>query len=187
MNIEERAAAMADNHKNYKDFSWMDRPSEGVWCLHYTHTRDSDRVERSNGAVIAAEMGKQSSDDVSLEHHTHFAVGWVDGVAVRIYDNEGKVTKAFEKLHQLLSKIEDYPILDEDGYSSLENDELAEEMSQCIKHVGRNFDEEITQEIIDKVDAWLQTNRSEAFYEERWSLKEKAVDEALTALGLTRS
>ena len=187
MNIEERAAAMADNHKNYKDFSWTDRPSEGVWCLHYTHTRDSDRVERSNGKAIAVEMLKESSDDVSLEHHTHFAVGWVDGVAVKVYGDDGAVTEAFQKLHELLEKIEEYPILDEDGYSSLENDELTEQMSQCIRHVGRNFEEKITQDIVDKVDAWIQANRSEAFYEERWSLKEKAVDEAMAAIGLTRS
>ena len=187
MNIEERAAAMANNYKLFKSFSWTDRPSEGVWCLHYTHNRDSGPLERSNGAVIAAEMGKQSSDDVSIEHHSHFAVGWVDGVAVKVYGDDGTVTKAFQKLHELLEKIEEYPILDEDVYSSLENDELTEQMSQCIRHVGRNFEEKITQDIVDKVDAWIQANRSEAFYEERWSLKEKAVDEAMEAIGLTRS
>ena len=187
MNIEERAESMANNHKLFKSFSWTDRPSEGVWCLHYTHTRDSDRVERSNGEAIAIEMLKESSDDVSLEHHTHFAVGWVDGVAVKVYGDDGKITEAFGKLHELLERIEDYPILDENAHAALESEELAEEFSEVIKDVGRRFEEQITEEVVNKVDSWIQVNKAEVFYEERYSVKEKAVEEALVAIGLTRS
>jgi len=86
-----------------------------------------------------------------------------------------------------VSQLEDYPILDEDRYSEVENDELAEDLRDCIETVMRgHFVEEFSDEVFTKVDRWIQKNDANVYYEESWSHKEPAVMRALTELGYTR-
>jgi len=56
---------------------------------------------------------------VNLEMHTHWACGYVNVAAIRMIGANGKPTKAGEKANELLARIEDYPLLDEDAYSAL--------------------------------------------------------------------
>ena len=41
------------------------------------------------------------------EHHNHWAVGWVDGYAIRVY-RDGKITEAFRTWHDLQARMNDY-------------------------------------------------------------------------------
>ena len=47
-----------------------------------------------------------------VEHHRSWLCGWIDGYAIRVYQN-GKITKAFRTYHELSSRLADYPVLDE--------------------------------------------------------------------------
>ena len=54
--------------------------------------------------------------DVVFESHSHWAVGHVDGMSLRVVKS-GQITEAFRQYHELASKLADYPLLDEEDYS----------------------------------------------------------------------
>lgn len=75
------------------------------------------------------------ADDVRSESHNHWAVGYVDGYAIRVYkplpigatgagDDERIITPAFMKWCELQDKLEDYPILDEELYDAEQQEEI---------------------------------------------------------------
>jgi hypothetical protein len=59
---------------------------------------------------------------VVFESHWHWAVGHVDGMSIRVY-RRGRITKAFKAYHELAQRMADYPVLDEEDYSSRESRE----------------------------------------------------------------
>jgi hypothetical protein len=119
--LEEAAREAVGNWMSFGDFSW-DRSSEledaDQFCLVYTQNRDSGLLDQSNAEAIADAM-KPFLDhgDVMEEHHNHWACGWVDGYAIRVY-RDGKITDAFRTYHDLQTRLSDYPVLDEDDYSN---------------------------------------------------------------------
>jgi len=118
--VEEAAKEAAGNWMEFDCFSW-DRSSEledaDQFCLVYTVNRDSGLLDQSNAEAIAEAMKPFLDRDVFEEHHTHWAVGWVDGYAIRVY-RRGKVTRAFRTWHNLQSRLAEYPLLDDDDYST---------------------------------------------------------------------
>ncbi|NBP03959.1 MAG: hypothetical protein EBU90_28450, partial [Proteobacteria bacterium] len=175
MKIEERAAEFVRNYEKFTAFGWT--PPEGEWGIHYTHNRDSERLERVNAEVFDREL--RDEEDVLFERHRHWAVGWVEGFAIRVYDDNGAITGAFRKFHDLMERLEEYPILDDDRYSEVENDELAQDLRECIDCVVRSkFDFDVSDDLVRKVDGWIQRNDANVYYEEGWQHKEPAVEKA---------
>jgi hypothetical protein len=124
--IEEFCKEMAGNHFKIADFCWdrrsdLDDPQN--WCLyHYVH-RDSGLVDQSNGHVIETKMRPfVARGTAHLEHFSHWAVGWIDAVAIKVYSKDGTPTKAVTVLFDLLQKLDDYPLLDETEYCNREYD-----------------------------------------------------------------
>ena len=118
--VEEAAKELAGNWQEFGDFSW-DRSNEledaDQYCLVYTHNRDSGLLDQSNAEAIAEAMKPFLDRDVFEEHHTHWAVGWIDGYAIRVYHRR-KITRGFRTWFDLQQRLADYPVLDEDDYSS---------------------------------------------------------------------
>ena len=73
------------------------------------------------------------------EHHTHWAVGWVDGYAIRVY-RRGRITKAFRTCHDLQSRLADYPVLDEDDYSNRVYEATLENIADAAWRLKREYD-----------------------------------------------
>jgi len=117
--VEEAAEELVGNWMEFDSFSW-DRSNEidaDQFCLVYTVNRDSGLLDQSNAEAIAEAMKPFLDRDVMEEHHNHWACGWVDGYAIRVY-RRGRITKAFRTSHELSLRLADYPILDEDDYSN---------------------------------------------------------------------
>jgi hypothetical protein len=121
--LEEAAKETVGNWMAFDCFSW-DRSHEledaDQYCLVYTHNRDSELAEQSNAEAIHRAMAPfldRKLCDVYEEHHVHWAVGWVDGFAIRVY-RRGRITKAFRTYYNLQQRLADYPLLDEDDYST---------------------------------------------------------------------
>jgi hypothetical protein len=116
--VEEAAEELVGNWMEFDSFSW-DRSNEidDQFCLVYTVNRDSGLLDQSNAEAIAEAMKPFLDRDVMEEHHNHWACGWVDGYAIRVY-RRGRITKAFRTYHELSLRLADYPILDEDDYSN---------------------------------------------------------------------
>ncbi len=92
---EDYAKKLANNHVDFKSFGWHDAPEDrSNWCVIYTHHRDSGIIEESNAAAIKKllkpflEVEDEEKLDIHEEHHGHFAVGWVDGYAIRVYERQ---------------------------------------------------------------------------------------------------
>lgn len=61
-------------------------------------------------------------EDGTVEEYTVGRSGrtWLRGLAVTVYDDDGGITPAFAAAVEILDRLEDYPLLDEDLFSELE-------------------------------------------------------------------
>lgn len=118
--IDHAAKELAGNHRRFESFGWYDRPEDDEkWAIVYTHNRDSDLVDLSNAGVIDSKLSKYPDDAVS-ERHNHWACGWIDGYAIRVYDAKGEITPAFRACWELACAIAEYPVLDDSDHSERE-------------------------------------------------------------------
>src|SRR5215831_551340 len=120
--IAKLAANAAGNWKRFESFGWYDRPDDAdAWTIVYTSHRDSDLLTRSNADAIAKIMAPYVARGWATEEsHGHWAVGHVDGYAIRVYRPDGKVSRAFKAWCAIQARLEDYPVLDDDDYSRRE-------------------------------------------------------------------
>lgn len=77
-------------------------------------SRDSSALERSNFECGLKALGGES-DSVLVVRERHWAVGWVEWIAIH-EDNAEAILAADE----ILSALSDYPVLDESHFSELE-------------------------------------------------------------------
>ena len=157
--VDSCAKEMAGNHRHFDSFAWHDRPDESeIWAVIYTHQRDSGLLDQSNADAIAKELEpftEGDSPDVVSERHSHWAVGWVEGYAIRVYRQEHipsdgfadggefyseeeclEITDAFKAYCALQASLQDYPVLDEEDYSRREYEATIENIqSEGRRHV----------------------------------------------------
>ena len=129
--VQSAALELANNHSRFDSFGWHCPPDDAEnWTIVYTRHRDSGLLDQSNADAIAAEIEPfMETGDVRPEHHGHWAVGWVDGYAIRVFDNDDEVTEAFQVWCYLQERLGDYSALDESDYSKREYDAAIEAIS----------------------------------------------------------
>lgn len=106
--------------RDYFGAEWPDYYSAGVG-----RSRDSDCLEESNFDAMLAELGGES-DTVHVVRESHWAVGWVEWIA--IHESDEKALRAADRLRQ---NLDDYPILDEEDHSRREWEECERVWSDC--------------------------------------------------------
>jgi hypothetical protein len=132
IDYEKTAKESAGNWMKFDSFGWHDQPKDAEkWAIFYTHNRDSGVLEQSNADAIKKEMDKFDERTVIEQHHGHWAVGWVDGYAIKCFTNKGEVTKAFKAWCDLAAALESYPVLDEEDFSRREQEEADEVWRDC--------------------------------------------------------
>lgn len=106
------------NWKKADSFVWYGAPEDAEeYALYYTSNRDTaDLIELSNEKVINDAL--DGLEGAIAEHHSHWACGYVDGWAVKFG------SPAWDKLAELLAAMEDYPILDEEVYDELRQEQI---------------------------------------------------------------
>ncbi|MER9833394.1 hypothetical protein NKJ28_00255 [Mesorhizobium sp. M0145] len=77
-------------------------------------SRDSDSLERSNFECMLKALGGES-ETVRVIRESHWAVGWVEWVAIHETDDA-----ALETADEIKAALEDYPVVDESHWSDLE-------------------------------------------------------------------
>lgn len=186
--VEDYEKKLKGNWRKFDSFCWFDEPDAAEsWCIYYTHNRDSGLVAESNASVIDKALDPLTMcgerEDARRESHHHWAVGHVDGWAVRVRTPEGELTPAFLELVGLLVSLEDYPILDESDYSDREYQAAIMAIGQQCRY------EEFKGEQCPEIFAWLWDNEQselenkddQGAYPSR-----EAVERAATALGFMR-
>ena len=162
---EEAAVEAAGNWKRFDSFAWF-RKSElekaDDYGIFYTHHRDSGLLDQSNALVIRKALepfSEGNSPDVVFESHSHFAVGHIDGFSLRVFKN-GEITEAFRAYHDLVVRMDEYPILDEQDYSQRELDAAYENIPLSAGNLADDFD--LPDDWVDQTYSWLSEHRENA-------------------------
>jgi len=187
--IEDAAEEAAGNWRKFQSFAWHAKPDEpDDWAIFYTHNRDSSLADESNAAVFKKTLQPfldEDEPDVVSERHSHWACGWVEGYAIRVYDAEGEVTKAFAAYAELALALQEYPILDESDYSEREFEAALKNIEDIGYSIAR--DELSAEEWAPQVWDWLWNNDQGELEntdgDGAWP-SESSVRTALEALGL---
>lgn len=89
-----------------------------LWPNYYSsgfgRSRDSDYLEESNFVTALKAIGGES-ETVTVVRESHWAVGWVEWIAIH-QDDEAALRTADE----LRERYNDYPVLDENDFSERE-------------------------------------------------------------------
>lgn len=121
----------------YIGAEWPDYYSAGVG-----QSRDSRPLERANfDAMLKALGGERNHPTVEdpedegaalslvrIVRENHWAVGWVEWIA--IHESQ---TEILETANRIMEKLEDYPVIDEDLWSQYETDEANEVWRDCYR------------------------------------------------------
>jgi hypothetical protein len=167
--------------RKMRDFGYSgELPLGETWALTISKSRDSGLLEQSNYDSIYEDMKKRFPRDVVSERFGHWAVGWVEQLAVHMLDKQGRVTKAGKAIIDWQQKLEDYPVADEEDYS----ERGFEATIENIMSEGR-----IDEKTASKVFSWLWENNQRAV-EDRDDQggypSDEEIDQALIALGLKK-
>lgn len=165
LDLKEAAKDAAGNWQRFQCFVWyrdreLTKPED--WALIYTHNRDSGLLDQSNAAVINKAMlrfSKGNDPDVVFESHNHWAVGYVDGFSIRVF-NRGRITKAFRTYHELAERMDEYPILDESDYSERELNATYENVGEAAWRLKQEFS--LPDDWQSDVYSWLSDHRDRA-------------------------
>lgn len=107
---------------NYAGENWPDYFGSGVG-----QHRDSGALERSNFRCMLAALGGES-ETVIVVRESHWAVGWVEWIAIHESDSA-----ALAKAEAIKERLEDYPVIDEHDYSNEEMEEANEVWMNCYR------------------------------------------------------
>lgn len=149
-----------------------------TWAITFSVNRNSDLLGQSNYKTIKEDLEERFPRDVSDEHFSHWVVGWVDHLLVRMLDKKGKVTKAGIAALEWRDRLERYPVADDEDYSDREFEATLEN----IKFEG-SLDDETAQAVYD----WFRENDQmalESVDNQGGYPSKKKIDTALKALGL---
>lgn len=141
MTLEEAAKAAAGNWRQFDCFSWdrANEPDADAWTIIYTHHRDSGLLDQSNAQAIEAALEPFLGRDVVAESHRHYFVGWIDGFSIRVFRHR-RITKAFQKYHELAVRMANYPVLDDTDYSSREYEATVENIADAAWRLKSEYE-----------------------------------------------
>jgi hypothetical protein len=193
LGLEDAARQAAGNWRKFHSFVWWratDLDDPDGWAILYTHNRDSGLLDHSNAAAIGRKLEpftEGDDSDVVAERHDHWACGWIDGFAVRVFKN-GKITAAFRAYHELAERLADYPVLDETDYSNREYDATVQYIEQAGWRLKREF--ALPDGWPSEVFSWLRDHNDRAVEnkdDQGGYPSEHDLEEAFVALGYTRA
>lgn len=115
---------------NLKRWTRPDSYFGAEWADYYGssvgQSRDSGALERSNFSCMLRALGGES-DTVLVIRESHWAVGWVEWIAIHESD-----TKALETADDIAAALEDYPVIDESHWSELEQEDANQTWKNCF-------------------------------------------------------
>jgi len=104
----------------YAGAEWREYFSSGIG-----QSQASDALERSNFVCMLEALGGET-ETVVIVRESHWVVGWVEWIAIHQDDD-----KALERADAIKAKLEDYPVINEDHWSRVEDEEAQEVWTHC--------------------------------------------------------
>ena len=115
--------------RHLKRWTMPDHYVGEVWPNYYSagvgRSRDSDDLKESNFATMLQDLGGES-DTVIVVREGHWAVGWVEWIAIHQDD-----AKALETADHNNERLIDYPVLNEDDWSERETESANRVWADC--------------------------------------------------------
>lgn len=118
-------------------------------------TRDSGCLERSNFECALEMLGydwnrgttNDGDDSVVVSRASHWLCGWVNVIYVKC-DSLEKINIAMD----ILNSLDDYPVLDDDHFLQLEQDELADLIKNNMEYFERDFAQYLGKETLNRAE-----------------------------------
>jgi hypothetical protein len=124
-NIEKYAKMATEKPQDFG--YWGNSDMFDTWGFtNIDQNRDSDPLERANFKFITEELMAIFPDDYRIETYNHWAVGSVDRLVCRVYEDDTDkkvIASSFYLAMEWLDKLDDYPVADEETYSKFIDDD----------------------------------------------------------------
>jgi hypothetical protein len=121
--------------QNLKRWTHPDCYAGATWPDYYGssvgQSRDSSALERSNFICMLRALGGES-DTVLVIRESHWAVGWVEWIAIHQDDD-----KALAIADEIAAALEDYPVVDESHFSEIEQEDADQTWRECYPPAER--------------------------------------------------
>lgn len=160
------AREIVGNHTKFQSHAWhieMPEDFDSKWATVYTSSRGSGLLEKSNESAILRTLRPftgtwEDGDAVEEIGANHFALGYLDGFIIRVYDAEGELTPAFLAYAEMHGAMENYPILDESDYCEREFEATLDNVASQIRSVRHRTDLYGREPDAGEVYRWLSDN-----------------------------
>jgi hypothetical protein len=118
-NIEKYAKMATEKPQDFG--YWGNSDMFDTWGFtNVDQNRDSDVLEKANFKYITEDLMGSFPEDFRIETYNHWAVGSVDRLVCRIYEEDRKtVALPFVLAMEWLDKLADYPVADEQMYQDM--------------------------------------------------------------------
>ena len=163
--------AARESLKHPEHFAYYgDLHEEDGWGRCFGVHRDSDVLDRSNWDVITEDLMGRFPDDFHIEEASHFLVGWVQTLRVRVLSDpaelwirEQNITDAFRAAMEWKDRLEEYPIADEEEYCRVEYEEFWQYISDEVPYIwNREHDDDMPEHLPSAVAQILSQQHSRA-------------------------
>jgi len=125
---------VATGYETLKRWTRPDNYIGADWPDYYVflgRQRESDALTRSNFESGLAAIGGES-DTVQIVRESHWAVGWVEWIAIHCDDDT-----TLDQADKILAALNDYPVVDEDHLTETEQQEADDVWSSCYDRHDR--------------------------------------------------
>lgn len=152
--LNQFAAELIRNYERWGSYAhFVKYPNNEYWGVIEPSHRDSDALTRSNARVIERELAAIAPEgDGAGEFNqdmepgqswfkgsaSHWAVGHVDQIHIRIFDRDGSISPCVKKIYELYQKMEVYHVLDEDDFSEEEERDAIESVKSACHSIIRD-------------------------------------------------
>jgi len=99
---------------------------EEKWHVVLTQSRDSGLISKSNWEVALERLGGERGGNVEVHRFGHWACGWWEALCV------AEDSDLWETAKGICESIEDYPLLDEEHHSKMEEEEAQIMWRDCF-------------------------------------------------------
>ena len=109
-----------EHPQDYMGTTWED------YYVFLSQSRGSDALTRSNFIKGLEAIGGEDPEQVVTAGVTHWAFGWVD--TIYIHKN---ATGCLRKADEIMEALDNYPVVDDEHYCELEQEEATEVWKNC--------------------------------------------------------
>jgi len=157
--IRRMAKKMAGNHLKWTDFGMFDDRIDGNWLIHYENGAAMDdekwNLSANDEYMLKAFTNREEEGENWIRFTAHGFYGDLQGFAVRVYDDEGRITDMFDQWWQYQKVIHHSGCLDWHRAQEMDEQNNKRQLSYELESAGLEDKlEEVYAKFKNKNDVW---------------------------------